>query len=119
MNETVERPWGRYTVIEEAAGYKVKRMEIKPFQRVSLQRHKIRNETWTVILGKAKVVKGEKEILLNVNDSVLIPKNTIHRIENIGNTLLRFIEVQTGQYLGEDDEERLEDDYGRKGTREI
>lgn len=111
--ERDERPWGRYEVLDEGEGYKVKRIEVKPGQRLSLQSHERRSEHWVVVAGTALVTVGEQEITLPTNQHVNIPSQTRHRVANPGNGLLVFIEVQSGAYLGEDDIKRFEDDYHR------
>jgi mannose-6-phosphate isomerase-like protein (cupin superfamily) len=93
--------------------YKVKRIHIKPGKRLSLQRHKHRAEHWHIITGTAIVTRNNEQLTLNSGDSVDIPKGAIHRIENPGQNEMYFIEVQQGDYFGEDDIERLEDDFGR------
>lgn len=107
------RPWGSYTVLDEGAGYKVKRIEVKPGGCLSLQSHKHRSEHWTVVQGVAHVVNGDRNIVLNPNESTYIECGAIHRMENRGTEPMTLIEVQTGSYLGEDDIVRYEDVYGR------
>jgi len=113
--ERDERPWGIYEVLAAGDGYKVKRIEVKPGHRLSLQMHESRTEHWIIVLGEALVTIGEQEVKLGVNEEALIPARTKHRIMNIGDRLLTFIEVQCGSYLGEDDITRFEDDYNRAG----
>jgi len=113
MHQTVLRPWGSYSVIEDATDCKVKRLIVKPAHVLSLQLHHRRSEHWTVIRGTAKVRVGERELLLNSNESVYIPVNTLHRLENPTDQDLHLIEVQCGEYFGEDDIVRYEDRYGR------
>jgi mannose-6-phosphate isomerase len=108
-----ERPWGKYTVLDEGNGYKVKRIEVLPGHRLSYQRHARRAEHWMVVRGTATVVLDGNENPLSVGEVVDIPKNAAHRIENPGKELLVFIEIQRGDYLGEDDIVRLSDDFGR------
>ncbi len=110
---TVHRPWGSYTVLEDAEDCKVKRLTVKPGGVLSLQRHQRRSEHWTVVDGTARVRIGDEEMLLVRNQSTYIPMNTLHRLENPGTTDLHLIETQCGDYFGEDDIERLEDVYGR------
>lgn len=110
---TVYRPWGSFTVLEDADDCKVKRLVVKPGQVLSLQSHQRRSEHWTVVQGTAKVRLGDDEFLLEQNQSTYIPVNTLHRLENPGNDDVHLIEVQTGDYFGEDDIERFEDIYGR------
>lgn len=110
---TVHRPWGSYTVLEDAEDCKVKRLTVKPGGVLSLQRHQRRSEHWTVVQGTAKVRIGDEDMLLQRNQSTYIPMNTLHRLENPGDADLHLIETQCGDYFGEDDIERLEDVYGR------
>ncbi|NET31096.1 MAG: cupin domain-containing protein [Cyanothece sp. SIO1E1] len=110
------RPWGAFTVLEEARGYKIKRIEVKPGHRLSLQMHHHRSEHWIVVSGTAKVVCGDQEIILCSNQSTYVPSCTNHRLENCGVIPLVLIEVQNGEYLGEDDIVRFQDDYARAGN---
>jgi len=110
---TEMRPWGFFTVLEERTGYKIKRIEVKPGQRLSLQMHHHRSEHWIVVSGTAKVTCGNKEMLLHNNQSTYVPQCTNHRLENPGTLPLILIEVQNGEYLGEDDIVRFQDDYAR------
>lgn len=112
-NPTGERPWGSYTVLEQGKGYKIKRIEVKPNHRLSLQLHHHRSEHWIVVSGTAKVVCGDQETILTSNQSTYVPPCTKHRLENPGIIPLIIIEVQNGEYLGEDDIIRFEDDYSR------
>ncbi|NJR40819.1 MAG: cupin domain-containing protein [Leptolyngbyaceae cyanobacterium CSU_1_4] len=107
------RPWGAFTILEEAQGYKIKRIEVKPGHRLSLQMHHHRSEHWIVVSGTAKVVCGAEEKLLYSNQSTYVPACTLHRLENPGVIPLVLIEVQNGEYLGEDDITRYQDDYAR------
>ena len=111
--ERDERPWGSYEVLEESAGYKVKRLEVKPGARLSLQRHARRGEHWVVVRGIADVVCGDRELQLREGEHIHIPPETNHRLGNSSPHPLALIEVQLGDYLGEDDIVRLEDDYQR------
>ena len=113
LHRTVHRPWGSYTVLEEGVGFKMKRIEVKPGASLSLQMHHHRSEHWIVVHGMAKVVNGEKDFLLNTNESTYIPAGHKHRLENPGVINLVMIEVQSGEYLGEDDIVRFQDIYGR------
>ncbi len=113
FHQTVHRPWGSFTVLEDAPDCKVKRLVVKPGQVLSLQRHQRRSEHWTVVQGRAKVRLGDEELVLEQNQSTYIPVNTMHRLENPGAEDIHLIEVQTGDYFGEDDIERFEDIYGR------
>jgi mannose-1-phosphate guanylyltransferase/mannose-6-phosphate isomerase len=110
---TVARPWGTYTLLQEAPGFKIKRIEVKAGRSLSLQMHYHRSEHWIVVSGTAKVVNGDKEFLVRTNESTYIPAGTRHRLENPGKVPLVMIEVQSGGYLGEDDIVRFEDKYGR------
>jgi mannose-1-phosphate guanylyltransferase/mannose-6-phosphate isomerase len=112
-HKTVHRPWGSYTILEDADDCKVKRLTVKPGHVLSLQLHNRRSEHWTVVHGTAKVRIGEREFLLNANESAYIPMNTVHRLENPTDQDIHLIEVQCGDYFGEDDIVRLEDRYGR------
>jgi mannose-1-phosphate guanylyltransferase / mannose-6-phosphate isomerase len=112
-HSTVHRPWGSYTVLEDGDDCKVKRLIVKPGQVLSLQLHHRRSEHWVVVKGRAKVTVGEREIMLETNESVEIPVNTKHRLENTTNEPIALIEVQCGSYFGEDDIIRFEDRYGR------
>ncbi|MBA3921023.1 MAG: cupin domain-containing protein [Nostocaceae cyanobacterium] len=113
VTATELRPWGSFTILEEGRDYKIKRIEVKPGHRLSLQMHHHRSEHWIVVSGTAKVVCGEKEILLHNNQSTYVPQCTSHRLENPGVIPLVLIEVQNGEYLGEDDIIRFQDDYSR------
>ena len=110
---TVHRPWGTYTVLEEDPGYKIKRIEVKPGGCLSLQMHHHRSEHWIVVSGMAKVINGDKLMFVRTNESTYIPAGHKHRLENPGLLSLVMIEVQSGEYLGEDDILRFEDSYGR------
>lgn len=109
-----QRPWGSFTVLDEGDNYKVKRLEVLPQKRLSYQRHTRRAEHWFVVRGIAKVTLNGNEILVKAGESLDIGCGDAHRIENPGQTeMLILIETQTGDYFGEDDIERLEDDFGR------
>jgi len=114
LHKTVSRPWGTYTVLEEGTNFKIKRIEVKPMGRLSLQMHHHRSEHWVVVSGLAKVVNGEKTLTLAMNESTYIPAGHKHRLENIGSEVLVLIEVQSGTYTGEDDIIRFDDEYGRE-----
>jgi mannose-1-phosphate guanylyltransferase/mannose-6-phosphate isomerase len=114
VHRTVWRPWGSFTVLENGDRYKIKRIVVNPKARLSLQLHHRRSEHWVVVTGTARVTCGERVYDLGVNESTYIPMNTNHRLENPGETPLQIIEVQSGEYLGEDDIVRIQDDYGRK-----
>jgi len=109
----VHRPWGTYEVLEEGPGFKIKRIEVKPASSLSLQMHHHRSEHWIVVQGVAKVVNGERELMLNANESTFIPAGNKHRLENPTPDPVVIIEVQCGSYLGEDDIVRFDDQYGR------
>lgn len=111
----VYRPWGWYCNIEgnDTSGFKVKRIAVYPGKKLSLQSHEERSEHWVVVKGNAKVQVGDDLLILHANQHVYIPKKTLHRMENIGDELLEFVETQIGDYLGEDDIIRYEDDFGR------
>jgi mannose-6-phosphate isomerase len=113
VTATELRPWGSFTILEEGRDYKIKRIEVKPGHRLSLQMHHHRSEHWIVVSGTAKVVCGDQEILLCNNQSTYVPQCTSHRLENPGVIPLILIEVQNGEYLGEDDIIRFQDDYSR------
>lgn len=113
QHRTVSRPWGTYTIIEEAPCFKIKRIEVKPGASLSLQLHRHRSEHWIVVNGTAKITNGDQEILIHSNQSTYIPIGQKHRLENPGVIPCVIIEVQCGSYLGEDDIVRFEDNYGR------
>jgi mannose-6-phosphate isomerase len=113
-NEYAERPWGNYTVLDEdAPDHKVKRIVVHPGKRLSYQRHAKRAEHWFIVAGTAQVTLDGTVSELHPGDSIDIPLEGAHRIANLGDTDVVFIEVQYGVYFGEDDIVRLEDDYGR------
>ena len=109
----IDTPWGYFETLQETDISKLKLLSVLPNQKISLQKHEHRRETWYIINGKAEVTKGEKKITLQTGDSIIIEQNEVHRLENLGEELLQVIEVQTGSYFGEDDIIRLEDSYGR------
>jgi mannose-1-phosphate guanylyltransferase len=113
LHRTVTRPWGTYTVLQEGVNFKIKRIEVKPRGRLSLQMHHHRSEHWIIVSGQAKVTNGEQTLLLSTNESTYIPAGHKHRLENIGAEMLVMIEVQSGNYTGEDDIVRFDDEYGR------
>lgn len=131
MAEENERPWGWYNILKEGERYKVKRISVKPGEAFSLQYHNNRKENWTIVRGSGKVTKcsleeyenakkgiggialSDLEMRVSSGDSVEIPIGTVHRFEADNGVVAEFIEVQTGDYLGEDDIVRLEDNYGR------
>ena len=113
VREFDRRPWGSYTVLEEANTFKVKRIEVLPGKRLSYQKHSQRAEHWFVVEGTARVTLDGREITVATGEAIDIPVGSAHRVENPGDKDLIFIEVQRGNYLGEDDIVRLEDDFGR------
>jgi len=126
MNDTVEkksqedhRPWGFYVVLSDEPDHKVKRIVVYPGKRLSLQRHRRRSEHWHIVNGDAIVTLNDKEIRLKKGESVDITVGAAHRIKNTGTENLVFIEIQQGDYFGEDDIERLEDDFGRVDKEDI
>jgi len=121
-NERGERPWGYYLVLIEDAGYKVKQFVVRPGNRLSLQRHRMRSEHWQVVRGEALVTVGTDPsklitVQLTPGGYIDIPLGAFHRVESVGIEDLVVIEVQMGEYVGEDDIERIEDDYGRAGRQ--
>lgn len=113
LHRTVHRPWGTYTILEEGDRFKIKRIVVKPGASLSLQMHHHRSEHWIVVQGMAQVVNGDNSFLVSTNESTYIPAGNKHRLENPGLLPLVMIEVQSGEYLGEDDIVRFEDNYGR------
>lgn len=113
LHRTVARPWGTYTVLEQGPRFKIKRIHVKPGASLSLQMHHHRNEHWIVVNGMAKVINGDQEVFVRTNESTYIPAGHKHRLENPGVLDLVIIEVQSGEYLEEDDIVRFQDDYGR------
>jgi mannose-6-phosphate isomerase len=113
VREFDRRPWGSYEVLEEGRNFKVKRIEVLPGKRLSYQKHSQRAEHWFVIEGTAKVTLDNRDVLIAAGEAIDIPVGSAHRVENPGQEDLIFIEVQRGNYLGEDDIVRLEDDFGR------
>ncbi len=110
---TAHRPWGTYTILEDTPGYKIKRIVVKPKKRLSLQKHFHRSEHWIVVSGTAMVTVGEKSFLVRPNESTYIKMGEIHRLENPGKINLVLIEAQVGEYTGEDDIVRIDDDFKR------
>jgi mannose-6-phosphate isomerase len=108
------RPWGHFTVLDEADGYKVKRIVVLPQKRLSYQTHKHRSEHWMVVAGSARVTIDGNDTVVSTGGTIDVPQGAAHRIENVGSEKLVFIEIQRGTYLGEDDIQRLQDDYGRQ-----
>ncbi len=113
IHVTAHRPWGTYTILDESKGYKVKRIVVKPGKRLSLQKHHHRSEHWIVVSGTAIVTRGTDEYTVRANESTYIPMGEIHRLENVGKIPLVMIEAQVGEYVGEDDIVRIEDDFKR------
>jgi mannose-1-phosphate guanylyltransferase len=107
------RPWGSYTVLEDSDGYKIKRIEVKPHKRLSLQSHKFRNEHWIVVSGIATITLNNKVFILKQNESTYIKAGDKHRILNNTDENLVMIEAQVGSYTGEDDIQRFDDDFSR------
>lgn len=110
----VPRPWGYYEILAEGPAFKVKRLMVKPGAKLSLQKHQYRAEHWVVVAGVAEVINHTQNMLLKANQSTYIPQNTLHRLSNPGKEPLYVIEVQSGEYLGEDDIQRVEDIYARE-----
>ncbi len=113
LPESDDRPWGSFTVLDEDDGYKVKRIVVSPGRRLSYQTHASRSEHWTIVRGRARITLDGRDISLSAGESIDIAVGSAHRVENPGDEDLVLIEVQQGNYLGEDDIVRLEDDYGR------
>lgn len=113
MGESAERPWGSWEVLDEASGYKVKRITVMPHQRLSYQTHVHRSEHWIIVSGKATCVLEGETSIAGPGDCVEVPLGAAHRIMNHEDEILVIVEVQRGEYTGEDDIVRLEDDYGR------
>ena len=111
--ERGDRPWGHYLVLCEDEGYKVKRFVVQPGKRLSLQRHRMRAEHWQIVRGEANVTVGTEQVRLAPGGYIDIPLGALHRVESVGTEDLVVIEVQMGTYVGEDDIERIQDDYGR------
>lgn len=114
-HNTVHRPWGTYTVLEDKPGYKIKKIMVKPGKRLSLQKHFHRNEHWVVVSGTATVRVEDKTYIVRENESTYIKSGEIHRLENLGKIPIVLIEAQVGSYTGEDDIVRIEDDFKREG----
>jgi mannose-6-phosphate isomerase-like protein (cupin superfamily) len=108
-----ERPWGSFTVLDEGENFKVKRIEVLPGKRLSYQQHAQRAEHWMVVTGEAKVTLNDEEIIVRAGETVDVPVEAKHRVENASAEKLIFIEIQRGSYLGEDDIVRFSDDFGR------
>ena len=114
LHRKVLRPWGWYDSLDEGSNFKVKRIQVNPGASLSLQKHAKRSEHWVVVKGIAEVICNDKRIILQENESTYIPLGQAHRLSNPGKEILEIIEVQSGNYLGEDDIERFNDNYGRK-----
>lgn len=108
-----ERPWGSFTVLDEGEGYKVKRIEVLPGKRLSYQQHARRAEHWMIVQGTSRITLDGREQIIGTGQTVDVPTGARHRIENPGDEKLIFIEIQRGDYLGEDDIVRFDDDFGR------
>jgi mannose-6-phosphate isomerase-like protein (cupin superfamily) len=108
-----ERPWGTFTVLDEGENFKVKRIEVLPGKRLSYQKHAQRAEHWMVVAGEARVTLDDRESTVRAGETIDIPVEAKHRVENPGTEKLIFIEIQRGSYLGEDDIVRFSDDFGR------
>jgi len=113
IHQTAHRPWGTYTILEDTPGYKIKRIVVKPGKRLSLQKHYHRNEHWIVVSGTATVTVGEETKLIRPNESTYIKMGEVHRLSNEGKIPVVLIEAQVGEYTGEDDIVRLDDDFKR------
>ena len=113
---TDHRPWGRFTCLADEDDHKVKRITVAPGQRLSLQRHNHRWEHWLIVSGRATVTLNDVLLELGPGESIDINRRAVHRVQNNGTEDVVFIEIQLGDYFGEDDIERLEDDYGRIAT---
>ena len=113
QREMDERPWGRYTVLDDGPTFKVKRIEVLPGKRLSYQRHARRSEHWFIVEGQAVITLQGERLDVSAGQSVDIPLGADHRIENVSDEMVVFVEVQHGDYFGEDDIVRLDDDYGR------
>ncbi|BCO25694.1 alginate biosynthesis protein AlgA [Rhodoferax lithotrophicus] len=111
--ERTVRPWGWFETVSEAPGHKIKRIAVLPGQRISLQKHAQRAEHWVVVQGTARVTLDDHTVDLNMGEHCDIALGQVHRLTNVTQQLVEIIEVQFGAYLGEDDIERLGDDYGR------
>ncbi|HQN65202.1 MAG TPA: mannose-1-phosphate guanylyltransferase/mannose-6-phosphate isomerase [Methylophilus sp.] len=118
FHRTVHRPWGTYTVLEEGSNFKIKRIVVKPGAKLSMQMHKHRSEHWVVVSGEATITNGDMVFTLQANQSTYIPKTHRHRLANEGSEPLAIIEVQCGDYVGEDDIVRFDDTYGRVAEKQ-
>ena len=111
--ERTERPWGWYETVSEVPGNKIKRIHVLPGQQISLQKHQRRDEYWVVVQGRAHITVRDEQLCLGVGGHVDIAMGDVHRLTNLTGAPVEIVEVQLGPYLGEDDIERLSDDYGR------
>ncbi len=111
--EVYEKPWGTYEILHRGEGFQIKRIEVLPAMRLSLQQHSKRSEKWILVEGAGMVTLGDKSIPVERGSVIDIPAKVVHRMHNTGHEKLVFVEVQLGDYLGEDDIVRLEDDYNR------
>lgn len=110
---TDHRPWGSFTILADEVDHKVKRIVVKPGQRLSLQRHKHRREHWLVVRGQGLITRNDDLLRLGPGENIDIGQGDVHRVQNDSDQDMVFIEIQLGDYFGEDDIERLDDDYGR------
>ncbi len=113
LHKTVRRSWGKYTVLDKGSGFKIKLIEVSPRKALSLQRHMRRSEHWVVVEGRARITRGRKVYYVDANESTFIPLGYAHRLENPADLPLKIVEVQSGDYLEEDDIVRLKDDFER------
>ncbi len=119
IGERIEKPWGAWTLLEAGPGYKVKRLEVFPGKRLSLQKHAHRSEHWVVVQGTARVTNGDRAFSLETNQWTFIPLGAVHRLENPDSNPLVVIEVQSGTDLRETDIVRFDDDFGRPTARRL
>ena len=110
---TEQRPWGSFTVLMDADNFKAKRLDVLSGKRFSLQSHQHRSEHWIIVAGLAKITVGDKVLNYSQGQHIYVPLKSMHRIENIGDSVLTIVEVQLGEYFGEDDIVRYEDDFDR------
>jgi mannose-6-phosphate isomerase-like protein (cupin superfamily) len=113
LREWVERPWGRYSIIDRGKGHQIKLLVVDPGHQLSLQLHLQRDEHWIVLAGRCRARIGDEAVDLLSGGDARVPAKTVHRLSNLGQTELKVLETQFGDYLGEDDIERFEDQYGR------
>ena len=117
IGKTYNKPWGNYKTLLMEGNYQIKIITIEPGGKLSLQKHHHRCEHWIIVKGHLKVTKGKNETQKKVNDYIFIEKEEIHRLENEGDTIAQLVEIQYGEYLGEDDIVRLDDKYGRTSDK--